>query len=69
MSKVTLFRDNVLRWLIERLSRWTVRLYKMQRVPVWRSADGRVKLLTSMSDQHLFNAVRATRSSRTSIRS
>lgn len=48
---------HVLSWLIQRLSSLTVILYKLQRVPVWRSADGRVRLISKLDDQHLFNAI------------
>ncbi len=56
-KRYDLYRDRLLRWLIERFSALVVSCYKAQKVPVWRSADGRVRLISQMDDQHLFNAI------------
>ncbi len=53
-----LTRDVVLRFAIVWLSRLIVVLYKWQRVPVWRSFDGRVTPITRMGNDHLCNTIR-----------
>jgi hypothetical protein len=51
-------RDKFLRLAIELLSRLIVVCYRLQRVPVWRSFDGRVTPITRMRDGHLCNTIR-----------
>lgn len=51
-------RDRILRWLIAATSWLTAWLYSLQRVPVWRSFDGRVTPISKMTDDHLKNTVR-----------
>jgi hypothetical protein len=52
-----LTRDKFLRLAIELLSRLIVVLYRLQRVPVWRSFDGRVTPIARMRDTHLVNTL------------
>lgn len=50
-------RDKFLRLAIELLSRLIGVLYRLQRVPVWRSFDGRVTPIHRMRDTHLVNTL------------
>jgi hypothetical protein len=50
-------RDSFLRFLVGLLSSLTEYLYKLQGDPVWRSANGRVRRVSRMDDNHLENTI------------